>query len=321
MFEKTVTIPRKWLKITRWYIIQQLPVGDPGFTNGAWGNHAISDQSFPKTHWMRRMNPSMVTEPDLEPGQIQWRIQDFREEGVPIPKVGAPTYYFDQFFLKTAWKRKHLDRVGGASLVLPLLDPPMRWHTFLQWQTETFALWAEPVVMALLKEQIVTLLIYHRHLFPQPRKPETQQTSYSFLQRCKENYSLNAQFSFISYMFFTCWLGKRKKCPANTSTHPPVVDKTTRLCHCTAPFVVFGAETGAILFIVSSGCSPLYSDIDELIFPIPISRNLPHRPLGLSGTPWITGRIQFEVLTSCMAMKSWLLIWLIEFSRASTILE
>ena len=34
-----------------------------------------------------------------------------------------------------------------------------------------------------------------------------------------------------------------------------------------------------------------------------------------------TGRIQFEVLTSCMAMKSWLLIWLIEFSRASTILE
>ena len=32
----------------------------------------------------------------------QWRIQDFPEEGVPTPKVGALTYYLVKNFPKTA---------------------------------------------------------------------------------------------------------------------------------------------------------------------------------------------------------------------------
>ena len=33
----------------------------------------------------------------------QWRIQDFTEEGAPTPEGGL-TYYFTNFFPKTAWK-------------------------------------------------------------------------------------------------------------------------------------------------------------------------------------------------------------------------
>ena len=38
-------------------------------------------------------------------------------KGLSTPKVGAPTYYFGQFFLKTAWKWKklELDRGGAGS--------------------------------------------------------------------------------------------------------------------------------------------------------------------------------------------------------------
>ena len=32
---------------------------------------------------------------------LQWRIQDFPEEGAPTPKVGAPTYYLVKNFPKT----------------------------------------------------------------------------------------------------------------------------------------------------------------------------------------------------------------------------
>ena len=54
----------------------------------------------------------------------QWRIQDFPEEGVSTPKVGAPIYYLATIFLKTAWKWKNLDPEGGGG-ARPPLDPPM----------------------------------------------------------------------------------------------------------------------------------------------------------------------------------------------------
>ena len=53
---------------------------------------------------------------------FQWRIQNLPEEGTPTPKVGAPTYYFDQFFLKTSWNFKKLDREGGR--MSPPTPPP-----------------------------------------------------------------------------------------------------------------------------------------------------------------------------------------------------
>ena len=59
----------------------------------------------------------------------QWWIQDFQEEGAPTPKVGAPTYYFDQFSPKTAWKWKKLDREGGARVpgAPPWIRQCLRW--------------------------------------------------------------------------------------------------------------------------------------------------------------------------------------------------
>ena len=46
--------------------------------------------------------------------QLQWRIQDFPEEGPPTHKVGLPTYDLVKNFPKTAWKWKNLDPEGGA---------------------------------------------------------------------------------------------------------------------------------------------------------------------------------------------------------------
>ena len=55
---------------------------------------------------------------------IQWLIQDFPEEGPPILKVGAPTYYFAQFPQKLHENLKNLDPEGeGACPWYPLLDP------------------------------------------------------------------------------------------------------------------------------------------------------------------------------------------------------
>ena len=56
--------------------------------------------------------------------QIQWRIQDFPEEGAPTPHGGTPTYDFAKKFPKTAWNWKNLDR--GATPSRPALDPPLK---------------------------------------------------------------------------------------------------------------------------------------------------------------------------------------------------
>ena len=59
---------------------------------------------------------------------VQWRIQDFPEEGAPTPNMGAPTYYLVKNFLKTAWKWKNLDPEGrGRASLAPPLDPPMQF--------------------------------------------------------------------------------------------------------------------------------------------------------------------------------------------------
>ena len=59
----------------------------------------------------------------LQP-QVQWRIQDFPEEGAPTPQGGA-NIQFCQNLPKTGWNWKNLDPQGGASLA-PALDPPLK---------------------------------------------------------------------------------------------------------------------------------------------------------------------------------------------------
>ena len=60
---------------------------------------------------------------------LQWRIQDFPEEGVLTPRGrGAPTYYLANFSQKLHENEEILGQRGGASLVPPL-DLPLFWVT------------------------------------------------------------------------------------------------------------------------------------------------------------------------------------------------
>ena len=57
---------------------------------------------------------------------MQWRIQDFQEEGKPIPNAGAPTYYLVKYFLKSTWKWNNLNpEMGGGAFLAAPLDSPM----------------------------------------------------------------------------------------------------------------------------------------------------------------------------------------------------
>ena len=49
----------------------------------------------------------------------QWQIQHFPEGGAPTARVGAPTYYFSQFFPKTAWNWRNLDQKEGHVSLAP----------------------------------------------------------------------------------------------------------------------------------------------------------------------------------------------------------
>ena len=62
---------------------------------------------------------------------LQWRIQDFPEEGASTPKVGVQTYYFDQFSPKTAWKWKKKWTQRGRTSLAPPLDLSMIYALFL----------------------------------------------------------------------------------------------------------------------------------------------------------------------------------------------
>ena len=63
----------------------------------------------------------------ISPGKtkVQWRIQDFPEEGAPTPR-GAPTYDFVNFRRKLHENEEILAARGGASPAPPPpLDPPL----------------------------------------------------------------------------------------------------------------------------------------------------------------------------------------------------
>ena len=80
-------------------------------------------------------DPSPWTEtPPLgqRPLPLQWRIQDFPEEGAPTPQEGANIRFW-QNFPKTAWNWKNLG--WGARPLHPPLDQPLPW-TETPW-TET----------------------------------------------------------------------------------------------------------------------------------------------------------------------------------------
>ena len=50
---------------------------------------------------------------------MQWRIQDFPEEGALSPKIGSPTYYLANFSQKLHENEEILGR-GGARPSRPL---------------------------------------------------------------------------------------------------------------------------------------------------------------------------------------------------------
>ena len=54
------------------------------------------------------------------PIYLQWRIQDFPEEGAPTPQGGA-NIRICRFFPKTAWNWKNLDPQGGRASPAPPL--------------------------------------------------------------------------------------------------------------------------------------------------------------------------------------------------------
>ena len=56
---------------------------------------------------------------------IQWRIQDFPEEGALSPKGGVPTYYLANFCRKLHENEEILGQRGGARPSRPPLDPPL----------------------------------------------------------------------------------------------------------------------------------------------------------------------------------------------------
>ena len=60
---------------------------------------------------------------------IQWRIQEFPEEGANSPGGGAPTYDFAKFSRKLhEIERIWVPRVGGASLASPRSATDIEWR-------------------------------------------------------------------------------------------------------------------------------------------------------------------------------------------------
>ena len=59
--------------------------------------------------------------------RLQWRIQDFPEEGAPTLQAGEPTYDFAKF----SQKLHEIERIwtprGGARPKFYYVDPPLDW--------------------------------------------------------------------------------------------------------------------------------------------------------------------------------------------------
>ena len=56
---------------------------------------------------------------------VQWRIQDFPEEGAPTPRGGEPTYDLAKFSQENCMKLKEFGPLGGHASLAPPLDPPL----------------------------------------------------------------------------------------------------------------------------------------------------------------------------------------------------
>ena len=56
---------------------------------------------------------------------MQWRIQDFPEEGAPTPQGGGRQHMILPKFPKNCMKLKEFGPRGGARPLHPPLDPPL----------------------------------------------------------------------------------------------------------------------------------------------------------------------------------------------------
>ena len=119
---------RHWLPGTR-KSEAALPSKDLTWVWVAWSSKTMVQSIFQPTCWLRiRLKNGHIVNlwtkilwrcPAF---RLQWRIQDFPEEGAPIPMVRVLTCYLVKNFLTTAWKWKNLNPRGRASLA----PPPLR---------------------------------------------------------------------------------------------------------------------------------------------------------------------------------------------------
>ena len=86
---------------------------------GQWEAHTWQQETF----LLSQVYPSLSTDDvsfSILLWSMQWRIQDFPEEGAPTPRGGGANIRFCQIFLKTAWNWKNLGPQGGTCLARPL---------------------------------------------------------------------------------------------------------------------------------------------------------------------------------------------------------
>ena len=62
--------------------------------------------------------------------EIQWRIQNFPEEGTPTPKVGLPTYYLVKISRKLHENERIRTQKRAHVPAPPPLDVPMKLNVF-----------------------------------------------------------------------------------------------------------------------------------------------------------------------------------------------
>ena len=74
---------------------------------------------------------------------MQWRIQDFPEEGAPTSRGGA-NIQFCQNFPKTAWNWKNLDPRGRAHLKFYYVDPPLVCKTLFTLTVNLYCWYVKP---------------------------------------------------------------------------------------------------------------------------------------------------------------------------------
>ena len=63
---------------------------------------------------------------------LQWRIQDFDEEGAPTLREGGRQHTILPNFPKNCMKLKEFGPPGGARPKFYYVDPPLSYHAILQ---------------------------------------------------------------------------------------------------------------------------------------------------------------------------------------------